>query len=85
MALSKKHNSSFDAVTNVCAQFVARSLAQGLKGVKRDRAALEYIIGATALAESIKDTTLVTMLCMLATLTSVRGFSVIEQRSKVKP
>lgn len=72
---------SFDAVTDVCAQFVTRSMAQGWKGKTRDKMALEFI-GAMALATSIKDKTLVTMLGMLATLVSVRGFSIVEQRSK---
>lgn len=34
----------------VCAQFVKRSAALGLKGKARDRAAIEFLVGAAAFA-----------------------------------
>lgn len=64
----------------LCRVFIARVQAQGLKGKKRDAAAMEFVCGALAVlveehGEASKQAQYLTG---LAFLVSVRGYSAIE-------
>lgn len=64
-----------DICKAICAAFVNRAEAQHTRGIKRDRAALEYICGAAAMYELCGNKDAVQALLFLATMVSVRGYS----------
>lgn len=55
--------------------FVARAEAQGLKGKARDRAALEFVLGAATYAEGEDQQSLL----FIASIVAVRGYSYVKQ------
>lgn len=60
--------------TKVAVAFKARAKEQGYKGRKRDRAALEFVLGAWAAHASMSDPSTAGNLPAASFLTSVRGY-----------
>jgi len=64
----------------ICLLFVDRAKAQGMKGKARDKAGLEFILGAvTALRETGHDTDAAHLERVAAFLIATRGYSEIER------
>ncbi|NVO13873.1 MAG: hypothetical protein HXX10_07540 [Rhodoplanes sp.] len=67
-------------VKAVAAAFVERAEALGLKGVKRDTAALDFFCGAATLAELSGNAEASRALSLAASLlVSVRGYMAVKQ------
>lgn len=80
-----KGNTSRAAITALCNQFIARSIAQGMKGKTRDRAALEFVLGAATLADCIGDKALYSPLAFLGLMVAARGFEEVKRRAEDQP
>lgn len=67
---------------DVCKAFVERSERQGMKGITRDRAALEFLCGAMALATAQNRPATHDRLGNVALLASCRGFAWVAEFAK---
>lgn len=73
---------TYAAVCAICKVFVARAHNGEMKGKARDRAALEFIVGANAGAFHAGNNDLCSHLQTIAFLVSVRGYSEVERLAK---
>jgi len=73
---------SLELMISVSRAFVERSEKIGLKGVKRDLAALEFVSGAMTACIFLDN---VADLSVLAFLVSTRGYSAIVEQAKREP
>jgi hypothetical protein len=66
---------------NLAKQFVSRANSMGMKGRARDRAALEFYLGAAAISVG----NLQQQLLFSASMISVRGYAFVLEMAKVAP
>lgn len=67
-------------VRAILEQFQARAIAQHMgKGAKRDRNALEFLMGAASTAHALGDAQLFNRLAFVATMVATRGAAEIER------
>jgi hypothetical protein len=65
-------------VREIARQFVARAQTQGMKGVKRDVAALEFLVGAMCCANHTGQTALFNALGFDAAMVAMHGYYHVE-------
>lgn len=72
--------------TEICKAFVARAEHQGMKGKARDRAALEFLCGASVAARELSGNEAnASSIQMLVVMVSIRGYSEVKAMAGVKP
>ncbi len=73
-----------DIASAIAKGFIERATETGLKGKRRDDAALDYIIGAAKAAEALDQVAACNRLATMAYFVAIKGYKEVERFAELR-